>query len=197
MDRLLLTIAVIVLPAGALATDLTTDCQGCITLRDFGNFGAAQLYRASGVSASAVGNDRIWVVNPNTGKRVFVDLDTPITNISLFGVQIPVPDITRMEINATWGDGSAMEIWILPVEVLASIAESIEVAETDTTPEVSEEELSELPGFDTSVLWEFSGTWGQLAPGSIYWGSTWVFSSVWIGGAPFISIGVCDPMFCW
>ena len=46
MSRRLLMAAVLLCPGLAAAEVLRTECAGCETLRDFGNYGAAQLYRA-------------------------------------------------------------------------------------------------------------------------------------------------------
>jgi hypothetical protein len=156
----------------AVAEALRTECAGCETLRDFGNYGAAQLYRAVGPMGPAVLNDRIWVVNPDTGRQVFVDLDTPTTLVYFFGAPIPVPDLLRTEINATWGDGSVTEIWVLPNEVIGSMAEALISVDSAGTPPVNAELLDRLPGFGYGGGWYHAGSVGSMT--STHYGA-WSF----------------------
>jgi len=169
MLRLLLVVLTTI-SVPALAETLRVECSGCTTLRDFGNFGAAALYRAVGPMGPAVGADRIWVENPGTGESVFVDLDTPISMLTVLYTQLPLPDLTRTEINATRADGSESQTWVLPNEVVAAIAESIGLAERRDTPEVTPEELDELPGFSPAA-----GGWHSDRAGGLWWGD-WRFS---------------------
>jgi len=190
MHRLLLS-AVLLLGSGwAMAVAPTVECRGCVSLRDFGNFGAAQLYRATGTMSASVGNDRIWVVNPDSGRSAFVDLDTPLFSTSLFGVPMWVPDYTQMEINATWIDGSESASWTLPNEVIAAMGESIEVAEDHESPEVTPAELSELPGFDEAYIWQFIGTSGSLFPTALYY-NVWSFSVFYDSTTPIVTVIEC------
>lgn len=172
MRRRLLMAAALVFPGMAVAEALRTECAGCETLRDFGNYGAAQLYRAVGPMGPAVLNDRIWVVNPDTGRQVFVDLDTPTTLVYFFGAPIPVPDLLRTEINATWGDGSVMETWILPNEVIGSMAEALISVDSAGTPPVNAELLDRLPGFGSGGGWYHAGSVGSMT--STHYGA-WSF----------------------
>lgn len=172
MHRYLLIATLLVFPGWAAAEALRTECPGCETLRDFGNFGAAQLYRAVGPMGPAVLNDRIWVVNPETGRQVFVDLDTPATLVYFFGAPIPVPDLLRTEINATWGDGSVMETWILPNEVIGAMAEALVVADDSETPPDSTQLLDRLPGFGSGGGWSHAGSVGSMT--STHYGA-WSF----------------------
>jgi hypothetical protein len=164
--------AVLLCPGLAAAEVLRTECAGCETLRDFGNYGAAQFYRAVGPMGPAVLNDRIWVVNPVTGRQVFVDLDTPITLVYFLGAPIPVPDLLRTEINATWGDGSVTEIWILPNEVIGSMAEALASTDAAGTPPLSPELLDRLPGFGSGGGWHHTGSVGSMT--STHYGA-WSF----------------------
>jgi hypothetical protein len=156
----------------AAAEALRAECAGCETLRDFGNYGASQLYRAVGPMGPAVLNDRIWVVNPVTGRQAFVDLDTPIVLVYLLGAPIPVPDLLRTEINATWGDGSVTEIWVLPNEVIGSMAEALAVADELETPPDSAQLLDRLPGFGSGGGWYHAGSVGSMT--STHYGA-WSF----------------------
>jgi hypothetical protein len=175
----------------AFSADLTVACSGCTSLRDFGNFGAAQLFRASGPLSASVGNDRIWVFNSTTGARAFVDLDTPVELFYFLGIPLPIPDFTKTEINATWLNGSESATWVLPNEVIIAIGESIGLAEEDDTPEVSVEELSELPGFNDAYVWQFAGFSAGLLPVELTF-NRWSFSILY-GGArtPIVTVYEC------
>ena len=189
----LLLCAVLMLGSGwALAVDPTVACSGCTSLRDFGNFGAAQLFRASGPISASVGNDRIWVINPTTGALAFVDLDTPVELFYVLGIPIPIPDFTQTKISATWIDGSASATWVLPNEVVIAIGECIELAEVDATPEVTAEEFSELPGFDDAYVWQFIGLSNGLLPAELLF-NMWSFS-IFYGGTsstPIVTVFEC------
>ena len=130
-------------------------CFDCRTLDDFGNYGAAVLYQAVGVGGPATGSDRVWVVNPSTSKRAFVDIDSPMRIGIFYGFSLPVPDLTRQEINATWGDGSGSASYELPVEVIDAIGDTIDIEQDihrDDSPGVEEDipqqEFRALPGFN-------------------------------------------------
>lgn len=174
MPKMLLWLALSVFPVAAVAVP-RVECQGCATLQQFGNFGAALLYRATGPMGPAVGSDQVWVDNPGTGRSVFVDVDTPFIQHTFMGTEIPIPNLTEMEINATWGDGSGSGIWVLPTAVLAAMGESIEVAENHGTPAVTPDEVAELPGLGGLGAWQTpgwsigGGSYGMLSSGS------WVF----------------------
>lgn len=159
------TLAALLLFAGAFAyagSLPSVDCAGCTTLRDFGNYGAASLYQATGIGGPAVGSDRIWVQNPRTGRRAFVDIDTPVTFTALYGFAFPVPDLTRQEVNATWADGSASTTYLLPVEVIDAIGDALETEflqhrdDPSQTPDVDvpPEEFDKLPGFN-GLPWQY------------------------------------------
>jgi len=192
MHKLILSVVLMLSSGWAVAADPTVDCSGCTSLRDFGNFGAAQLFRVSGPMSATLGNDRIWVVNPTTGARVFVDLDTPVKVYYFLGVPIPIVDFTQTEINATWIDGSASAKWVLPNEVVIAIGESIELAEADETPEVAAEELPDLPGFDDAYIWQFIGTQGGRLPVDLFF-NLWSFSVLYEGGGgtPLVTVYEC------
>ena len=192
MRKLLLSVVLMLSSGVALAVDPTVDCAGCVSLRDFGNFGAAQLYRATGTLSATVGNDRIWVVNPATGQKAFVDLDTPVELIYFMGIPIPIPDFAQTEINATWLDGSQSSTWILPVEIVIAIAECIELAESDATPEVTAEEVAELPGFNDAYVWQFIGADGGILPQQLMY-NLWSFSVLYGsgGGVPLVTVFEC------
>lgn len=168
------------------------DCNGCSSLREFGNYGAASLYRATGPAGPAVGSDRVWVDNPGTGASVFVDVDTPIVQHTVMGTEIPIPDLTHMEINATWADGSGTGTWILPNAVLAAMGESIEAAERNGTPEVTPEEVKEIPGLSGKTPWRTSGwSGGHWGFGRLQSGG-WVFRVHGTGRAlPIVTIVEC------
>lgn len=192
MPKMLLWLALSVFSAAAVAIP-RVDCQGCTSLQEFGNFGAASLYRATGPMGPAVGSDQVWVDNPGTGRSVFVDVDTPFIQHTIMGTQIPIPDLTAMEINATWADGSGTGVWVLPTAVLAAIGESIEVAESNGTPEVTPDEIAELPGLTGLGAWRSNGwsvdgvSFGTLASG------VWVFEVSAFGGngVPVVMIVEC------
>jgi hypothetical protein len=160
------TFALILLLAGvssALADTLpAVDCSGCATLNDFGNYGAAVLYQAVGVSGPAVGSDRIWVRNPNTGKKAFVDVDTPVRLAIIYSVTVPLPDFTKQEVNVTWSNGSASAAYELPVEIIDAIGETLNAeygahaAEPSEAqePEIPLEEFDRLPGFNGNP-WQY------------------------------------------
>ena len=183
MHRLLLSVVLTLSSGLVLAVEPTVNCSGCVSLKDFGNFGAAQLFRSTGALSATVGNDRIWVVNPETGKRVFVDLDTPMTSTFLFGIPIPIPDFTQTEVNATWSNGSNADVWILPNEVVVAMGECIDMAESDATPAVTAEELPDLAGFNDSYVWQFIGAAGGVSPGRLAF-NQWAFSVLYISGGP-------------
>ena len=190
MRRLLLAMVLAVSSGFAFADVPTVECAGCSSLRDFGNFGSAQLYRATGPISATVGNDRVWVINPKTGKRAFVDIDTPITLFYFMGAPIPVPDFTQTEINATWDDGSISATWLLPSEILEAMGQGIEIAEEVDTPEVTEEEFDQLPGFNDAYVWQFIGTQGGVGPVELLY-NLWSFSSLYIGGTPVVTVYEC------
>ncbi len=174
MRRGLLMAALLGLPGWVAAEVLRTECSGCETLRDFGNYGAAQLHRAVGPMGPAVLNDRIWVVNSGTGRQAFVDLDTPITLFYLLGAPIPLPDLLRTEINATWEDGSLTETWILPNEVIGAMAEALVAAgEVGAAPD-SAELLDRLPGFGSGGGWYHAGSVGSMTSTHFGAWSFWV-----------------------
>ena len=144
----------------AAAADMvpTVDCQGCATLNDFGNYGAAALYQAVGVSGPMVGTDRIWVRNPYTGSKAFVDMDLPMRISMIYSFSVPVPDLTKQEVNVTWSDGSASAIYELPVEVIDAIGDSLDSEykvhgdepSGAQEPEIPLGEFDRLPGFNGS-----------------------------------------------
>jgi hypothetical protein len=191
--RSLLLFVVLTCGSGlALAVDPTVDCSGCLSLRDFGNFGAAQIYRASGTLSATVGNDRLWVVNPETGKMAFVDIDTPVDMFYFLGAPIPIPDFTKTEVNATWADGSESATWILPNEIVAAMGESVDVVESDATPEITAAELLQVAGFDDDYVWQFIGLLGGQVPmGLLY--NLWSFSVLYEGvsGTPLVTVYEC------
>ncbi len=139
----------------------SVECSGCRTLVDFGNYGAAVLYQAVGVGGPATGSDRIWVVNPSTSKRAFVDIDAPMRISMFYGFSIPVPDLTRQEVNATWSDGSGSASYELPVEVIDAIGDSIDteldIHRDDSSAEeegIPQHEFQALPGFN-GAPWQY------------------------------------------
>ena len=146
----------VLLPCSAFAASVpSVECSGCRTLTDFGNYGAAVLYQAVGVGGPSTGSDRVWVVNPSTSKRAFVDIDTPLRITLFYGFSIPVPDLTKQEINATWGDGSGSASYELPVEVIDAIGDCIDIEldiHRDDSPaeeeDIPEQEFRALPGFN-------------------------------------------------
>ena len=192
MPKMLLWLALSLVSGAAVAVP-RVDCQGCATLREFGNFGAASLYRATGPMGPAVGSDQVWVDNPGSGRSVFVDVDTPFIQHTIMGTQVPIPDLTVMEINATWADGSGTGVWLLPTAVLAAIGESIELAENNGSPAVTPDEVAELPGLNGLGAWHTSGSsvdgasFGTLASG------VWVFAVDGFGGGavPVVVIVEC------
>lgn len=172
MSRLSLCALILFCCAPAFAGPIArVSCDGCATLRAFGNFGAASLFRATGPLSPAVGNDRIWVDNPSSGKSVFVDLDIPVAQGTFMGTQVPIPNLTRMEVNAEWADGSASASWEVANEVLASMAASIEAAERHGTGEVTADEVEQLPGLSAQDVWSGlpQGSWTRVSTGR------WVF----------------------
>lgn len=146
----------LLLPCSAFAASIpSVDCSGCRTLTDFGNYGAAVLYQAVGVGGPSAGSDRVWVANPSTGKRAFVDIDTPMRFSMFYGFSIPVPDLTKQEINATWSNGSGSASYELPVEVIDAIGDSIDTEldiHRDDSPgdeeDIPQQEFQALPGFN-------------------------------------------------
>ena len=191
MHKLVVCTVMLLSSGWVLAADPTVACSGCTSLRDFGNFGAAQLYRASGPVSASVGNDRIWVFNSTTGTRVFVDLDTPVELFYFLGIPLPIPDFTKTEINATWLDGSESATWVLPNEVIIAIGESIGLAEEDATSEVTVGELSELPGFDDAYVWQFASISAGLLPAELVF-NMWSFTIFYNGSrAPLVTVFEC------
>jgi hypothetical protein len=192
MRKMLLLLMASLVSVTALAVP-RVDCNACTTLREFGNFGAASLYRATGPAAPAVGSDQIWVDNRLTGKSVFVDLDTPIILHTIMGTEIPIPDLTQLEVNAIWADGSGRSVWVLPNAVLGAIGASIEAAENYESPEVTPEEVMVLPGLGDGAAWEgldwyiTNGGSGTLSSGG------WVFVVTGSGGesAPIVMVVEC------
>jgi hypothetical protein len=166
----------------------SVDCAGCTTLREFGNYGAASLYQVVGVGGPAVGSDRIWVRNPVTGRSVFVDIDTPVTMTAVYGFAIPVPDLTRQEVNATWANGSASMSYLLPVEVIDAIGDALETEflehreDAPGTPdtEVPADEFDNLPGFN-DLPWQYFNF--PFVPFSLSNGG-WSFSVQLSSGSP-------------
>lgn len=190
MRKLLLSVVLGLSSGFAFADIPTVECAGCVSLREFGNFGSAQLFRATGPTSASVGNDRVWVVNPHTGQRAFVDIDTPITLFYFLGTPIPVPDFTQTEITATWDDGSASATWVLPSEVLEAMGLGIEIAEEVDTPEVTADEFDQLPGFDDFYVWQFIGTQGGTEPVQLRF-SLWSFSAQYVAGIPIVTVYEC------
>jgi|GEM_PF-2801831 len=176
----------------ALAVPSTT-CNSCTSLRDFGSFGAAQIYRTTGGFGPAVGADKVWVNNTDTGQSAFVDVDTPGIRIgSLGGIYLPIPDVTKTEINATWADGSATEIWIVPNEVMGAIAEGIERAEQHGPGnEVTPREARNLPGF-SDIPFNFDRILLGVIGRGTFSTSTWVFAATTtVYGNPVVTVHEC------
>ena len=177
----------------ALAVVPRVDCNGCSSLREFGNFGAASLYRSTGPAGPAVGNDRIWVDNPTTAVSAFVDVDTPMTKLTFMGTEIPVPNLAEMEVNATWADGSASATWVLPNAVVDAIGKGIEAAEKHKSSAVTPQEVANLPGLGGTDGWNASG-WSADTPsvGRLSSG-LWVFYVRGFGGeaVPVVTVVEC------
>ena len=177
----------------ALAVVPRVDCSGCSSLREFGNFGAASLYRSTGPAGPAVGNDKIWVDNPTTALSAFVDVDTPMTTLTFMGTEIPIPNLAQTKINATWADGSGSATWVLPNAVVDAIGEGIEAAENHGTPAVTPEEVAELPGLSGTPSWDSTG-WSAYTPsaGTLSSG-LWVFYVTGFGGqaVPVVTVVEC------
>ncbi len=158
----------------------TVECSGCSRLQDFGNFGAAQLYQAVGISGPATGSDRVWVHNPRTARRAFVDVDTPVRMAMAYGITFPIPDLTRQEINVTWGDGSGSLVYELPVEVIEAIGDAVGAewdVHADDPPassggDIPWQEFDGLPGFNGDP-WRYLEL--NLNPYTLVNGG-WVFS---------------------
>jgi hypothetical protein len=151
--------AVLILVSGISYGSIPTVlCGDCTSLREFGNFGAAQLWRAVGATGPEVGTDKIWVRNPSTNRRAFVDVDRPYLRINFLGIPLVIPDLSKQEVNATWDDASASATWVLPNEVIGAIEEAFDVAESE---QPSEPNLS-IPGFDSlpginDLVWQVTG----------------------------------------
>ena len=101
----------------------------------------------------------------------------PMRLSMFYGFSIPVPDLTKQEINATWSDGSGSASYELPVEVIDAIGDCIDTEldiHRDESPTEEEEiplqEFRALPGFNGGP-WEYrylnmnpylliNGNWG-------------------------------------
>ena len=198
MRKAALSLLLLLAPLAAYAQTIpTVTCSGCESLNDFGNYGAAVLYQAVGVTGPMVGSDRIWVRNPVTGRRAFVDMDLPMRIVMLYGFSAPIPDLTRQEVNVTWDNGAASAAYELPVEVIDAIGDSLESEflihqnETPATPEqeMPAPEFDALPGFNGEP-WRYQNL--PLIPYTLM-NNGWEFNVQYVSGSatPVVEVVEC------
>jgi hypothetical protein len=110
---------------------------------------------------------------------------------------VPVPDLTKQEVNVTWSDGSASAAYELPVEVIDAIGDSLD-SEYKThgdepsaapEPEIPLDEFDKLPGFNGSP-WQYMNL-PQIP--FILMNGGWEFSVQYVSGSatPVVEVVEC------